>query len=678
MKNFFFLLTFLILAPGAIAQYKMPDVNKLLSMTPAQRERYTDSLKKAMSKQAVDLGEQFGLAVDETKLPGYEIKPPVKDLNRLALIPSRPPTRTELVQQVQQSREALKSVMPKADVMEVEKFSAQQSIEAIHGAAITNFYANEPEKALLMMMKVATERPDSVIAWNNLGALYNLAGVPHRAIPMLQHALQQAPGSGMILNNIGQCFLALGDLAKARNFLEQALAADSLNPDANHSMGLLHTWAKEYDKAMACFNRELQVCVRGSTLAAAARMGRRFDLRALKKKRDAMNGRREKDHFAEIGLSKFKIPSFPTSVNQAYEQAPLFRELAASIGEEAMFWTTAGITTAAENEADGRSHHGLYHNLVQELLEQLDEEFTPEYLGNSNDDDLNTSLAIINKYAKLLREAKCPQAPAGSTFEVQQAYEAKCCLQVQQPIINARLSEYGAFWEKKMLASQYRWKAYINEMISIVQLDPSPANRLMVYRTVGAYFNTLARYMSYSGAAEAASLALPRCDLPYDSKQADSVIKADRDWNLKCPAFLNIDVDLGFGKIKADCNKYGLEVGKSLIGQYEYDFKTGSSTLAMGVGVKAEFFAKTGKAGFKELLYVTFDKNNQFEDFGLRSKVEVSIGDTPITVGAVKVGGTLIGIEGNMQMGFNTGLTTNVKGKGVLADWVKIDKPIGK
>lgn len=677
MKKFLSILTLIVLATGAIAQYKMPDVNKLMSMTPAQREKYADSMKKAMSQQVVDMGEKYGIPVDETILPGYEIKPPVKDLTRLALIPSRPPTRTELVQQVQQSRETLKSVMPKADVAEVERFSAQQSIEQIHGAAITNFYANQPEKALMMMMKVAMQQPDSVIVWNNLGALYNLAGVPHRAIPMLQHALQYAPGSGMILNNIGQCFLALGDLAKARNFLEQALAADSLNPDANHSMGLLHMWAKNYDKAMACFNRELEVCVRGSTLAMAAKMGKKFDLRALKKKRDALNGRREKDHFAEIGLGKFKVPEFPETVAEAYEQAPLFRDIATGIGEEMMFWITTGMPSAAQIEADGKRHHGVYHELVKALLQEMDEDFPPRYLSNDNDDDLGTAMEIINKYNKQLMEIKCPQAPSGSTFEVQQAYEIKCCLEIQQPIINGRLAEYGSFWEKKMRASLYRWKSYINEMISIVQLDPSLANKMMVYKAAGAYFANMARFMSYSGTAEAVNYALPKCDTMYTSKEADSVIQTNRDWDLKCPAFLNMEVDLGFGKIKADCSKYAVEFGKVLMGGYEHDFKTGSSTLLVGAGVKADFFSKIGKAGIKEMLYITWDKNNEFADFGVRTKAELSIGDVT-QVGAVKVGGTIIGIEATLQNGINTGLTSNVKGKGVLADWIKIDKPLGQ
>lgn len=672
MKKFLSILILLVLAMGATAQFKMPDVNKMMSMTPAQREKYADSMKKVMSQQVVEMGEKYGIPVDETVLPGYEIKPPVKDIARLSLIPSRPPTRTELVQQVQQSREQLRSVMPKTDVAEVEKFSAQHSVEQIHGAAITNFYSNQPEKALMMMMKVAMEQPDSAMAWNNLGALYNLAGVPHRAIPMLQHALQQVPGSGMILNNIGQCFLALGDMAKARSFLEQALAADSLNPDANHSMGLLHMWANNYDKAMACFNRELEVCVRGSTLAMAAKMGKKFDLRALKKKRDAMSGRKEKDHFAEIGLNKFKVPPFPQTVAEAYEQAPLFRDIATGVGEEMMFWMNSPIPPH-----DGDRHAGVYHELVKALLEELDEDFPPAYLQNDNDDDLATAMEILNKYEKQLRDIKCPQPPPGSSFEVQQAYEIKCCLEIQQPIISARISEYGAFWEKKMTAAQYRWKSYLNEMISIVQLDPSPANKLAVYRAVGAYFATVARFMSYSGTAEAVKYALPKCDTMYTSKEADSVITANRDWDLKCPAFLNMEVDLGFGKIKADCSKYAVEFGKALLGGYEHDFKTGSSTLLIGAGVKADFFAKIGKAGIKEMLYITWDKNNDFADFGVRTKAEISIGDAA-QVGPIKVGGTIIGIEATLQNGINTGLTSSVKGKGALADWIKIDKSLGK
>ncbi|HYE55408.1 MAG TPA: tetratricopeptide repeat protein, partial [Chitinophagaceae bacterium] len=264
MKKLFLLLVIVMaIMNNAVAQV-MPDVNRMMAMSAAERQKYADSLVKASTKNATDMATKYGLAIDETVLPGTEIKPPVKDVAKLSLIPSRPPTRTELVQQVQKSQQQLQSVMPKTEVAEIQKFSAQQSAGAIHEASIAKFYNNEPEKALYLMMEAAKQQPDSVIVWNNLGAMYNLSGLSHKAIPMLQYALQQVPGSSMILNNIAQSYLNLGDLVKARQYLEECLAIDSLNPDANHSMGMLHMFAKNFDEAMRCFDRELSVAMRAS------------------------------------------------------------------------------------------------------------------------------------------------------------------------------------------------------------------------------------------------------------------------------------------------------------------------------------------------------------------------------------------------------------------------------
>lgn len=98
-----------------------------------------------------------------------------------------------------------------------------------------------------------------------------------------------------------------------------------------------------------------------------------------------MNGRPQKDYFEEIHLGKFKIPSYPQTVQAAYEQVSEFSEIANSIGAEVVFWNTIGYPSAEQVAAEGRSKPGIYSALVKELLHELDEEFTPEYLANSDD-----------------------------------------------------------------------------------------------------------------------------------------------------------------------------------------------------------------------------------------------------------------------------------------------------
>jgi len=75
----------------------------------------------------------------------------------------------------------------------------------------------------------------------------------------LMNQLQTLPNNPMLLNNMGQAYLNLGDIANAKDYLQRCLAQDSMNPEANHSMGLIHFFEKQFDEGAKYFEKELQV-----------------------------------------------------------------------------------------------------------------------------------------------------------------------------------------------------------------------------------------------------------------------------------------------------------------------------------------------------------------------------------------------------------------------------------
>ena len=168
------------------------------------------------------------------------------------------------------------------------------------------------------------------------------------------------------------------------------------------------------------------------------------------------------------------------------------------------------------------------------------------------------------------------------------------------------------------------------------------------------------------------------CNGSLTTAEADSLIASSRNLDLSCPQWLNIEVDVKVAKLKADCNKYAIEAGKFWQASYEHNFRTGTTTLAAGVGAKAKFFANAGGADLKAMVYVTFDNNNEFSDVGVMGKASVKIGDTPFVLagGNGSAGGTLGGTEGVVKFGLNSGFTSGVKGTGALAEVVKIDKSL--
>lgn len=650
MKKIFYLLSLVLLAITVQAQNKkpalpaMPDVNELMKMSPAEREAYKAKMIKQVSQQAADYADANNFAINKTLLPGYEPKAPVKDIKRLSLIPSRPPSRTELVSGIQQSIQQIKQGMPAPQIEKVNTSISSLPVEKINSKAIGEFYAGDPKGAVLMMMQAAAQAPDSLMMVNNLGAMFNLLGVEHKAVPLLQYCLDKLPNSSIVLNNIGQSFMALGDLMKAANYFNQCLSVDSLNIEANHSMGMLHYFKKEYDQATRYFERELSVAIRRSTLAMAHKMGRKFNLREIAKRKNRRNGVPEKDFFEEINLEKFQIPDYPFTALAIKETKAEWASFAASVSAEQLFWMNNATQLSLQySKAEGEKHFGLYHDLAKAMLDELHDEFTPEYLSNFTDRDGKVLLEIMTKYGNELIRVKCPPTPAGMSLEAQQAHDIKCCEDSKRPVADKMMSEMSGYIQPLIRVAQQRWKSYINQLIAIVQIDPSISNQMLVYNAVSGYFAFMSRACLYVTGGEVNNF-LPECVDNYNAEATDSLIESDRAWRLDCPKWLNIEVGIEPLTFKADCSKFALEGGSTIMAAFEHEFKSGNSTILIGPGMKGDIGGIIN-GEVKNQFFLTFDKNKEFADFGLKRTVEVGISGTPIPIGGIKIGGNAFGVE---------------------------------
>jgi len=668
MKKIFFIFFVSVLAAGADAQMTQQEMMRLSKMSPAELEKYKQEKLKQLSQQAKQLSAQYNMPIDERVLPDYELKPPVKDLKRLSMLPLAAPSMAELSTAVQNSRRQLERVTAPAVVQEVKAVTAQQNPAQMQSVSIGQWLNKHPEQALLLSMESALKSPQEPAAWNNLAALYNMIGLEQKAVPILRYWLEKLPGNGMLLNNMGQAYLGMGDIDKATSYLQQCLAVDELNPEANHSMGMIAAFSNQVDKAMEYFQKELQVAYRRSTLAQIKRMGRRVHLLQLRKQRPGLPHR---DLFAEIGLSKFRIPALPMTATETAawkgEKAGLMRNLQA----EFIFWTNASKPTEAQIKAEGKLYPGLYSDLVDVLIREHGDDYIP-LLGLIREDDVATLNEMVTAYYAQLDAAKCPTPPnkPGQAEEVFKAYAKKCC-DLHTPIINAYMSEYNSLIGQRLDAGIVNWKSYINGMIDIVQLDPSPNNKRLVYSTVAGYFSFLITSLMTNVAEE----PLPaECLVHMTSEEADNIITANHDIKLDCPSWLNIKLDMSMLKFGADCNKYTIEGGEGLMGGFEKNFKTGVSTLSVGAGVKANF--GIAKANASQMVYISFDNNDQMTDVGLRGAAGASVGVTTeglVTESIGKVSATLAGVEGGYSLGLESGFKAGITGKGVMKDFIRLE-----
>ncbi len=639
-----------------------PDVNKLMKMSPVEQEAYKKKMLKEQTEKATDLIEKNNLNIDVRTVPGYDIKPPVKNVAKLALIPSKPLTRQEMVNSVQQSISQLKQGVPAPKIQQIEQFSASQSIATIHDASIMSFYNGNPAEGMLLLMHAVAKFPDSLQMANNLGAMMNMIGAEHRAIPLLQYCLERVPQSSTVLNNIGQSFMALGDAMRAAEYLNRCLELDSLNIEANHSMGMLHMFKKEYAAGMKYFEREMSVAIRRSTLAMAYKTGVNFNLREITRRKHARNGVPIKNHFEEITMGKFSMPDFPASALDAKMRTSEFKAYAASIQTEAMHWMTVmnrvSITPTNPNEKPG-----IYSYLVEAMLEELHKEFDPGYLTNYSDDDAQWVQDRIQKGMSDIAKVKCPPLPGGASLEAQMANEIKCCEENKRPLADQTIQEISSHMQKITTAGQQRWKSYINQLVAIVQLDPSASNQATVYGAVSGYFNYLSWGSLFLTTGDINNL-LAGCKDDYDREEIDSLIQSDRQWQIACPAWLNLSVDLGGISLKTDCSKYAVEAGKGWTFGYEHEFTTGNSTFLAGPGAKLEFLG-LAKAETKVQAFITFDKNKEFADFGVKNTMKVGASTNPIRFGGIKLGTNLGAIEITNAISINSGYKSSVKTSGI-------------
>jgi hypothetical protein len=431
-------------------------------------------------------------------------------------------------------------------------------------------------------------------------------------------------------------------------------------------MGMLCYFKKEYDAAMTYFEREMSVAMRRSTLAMAYKMGRKFNLRAIMQRRQRRSGRPQKNHFEEITLGKFSFPDLPHTIRQMMAEKRSFATYAASVQTERMTWLgyASQLSLNYTNEM-GNQHPGLYHDLAMAMLEELHEEFTPEYLNAFTPEDQQHLLEIISNYSRTIISVKCPPAPALSGVDAQEAHEIKCCRELKEPVADKMVNEIGSYVQPIIRKGEGRWKAYINQLVEIAQLDPGAANQAMVYHAVEGYFNFLSLGVLQASTADVSNL-IPACFKSYTNTELDSLIESDQAWKIDCPAWLNVEVDFDGLVLKVDCNKYAIEVGESIMGGFEHEFKSGRSTLLLGPASKAEFLGLT--AEFKTQLFLAFDNNKQFADFGVKNTGELGITGTPIHfIPGVKLGGNLAGIEVSNTISINGGWTNEKEWKGAAA-----------
>ncbi len=587
-------------------------MEKMAKMSPAELEKYQEAAIKYQEDKAKQLAKAANISLDESLLPSTAIQPPVKDVKRLSLIPAIPPSRVELAKQMTAMAEGLTKLSSKEEIQNVETYVASHTAKEINGAAIGSWYQDKHQAALLLAVKSAIKQPEDITNLNNIAALFNMAGLQHRAIPILQHCLAQKPNNSMLLNNIGQAYLGLGDLTTASQHLTRCLSIDAINPEANRSMAMISLYKNEYEKAAQYFAKEFEMTQRRSSMAQLVKSGNRdkIDMAALYKKRMQRQGS-NKDFFEEIALSKFQLPEFPTTTEATAAMLPKHKAYQKSASNELLFWFQMGSSVKEDNR---HKNVGIYFDLVEELLQDLFKTYEP-LIQLFREEDLTILREMHDEYAKQQLEYKEP-------WHENPTIRAKMICDQKKPILDRYMAKRNAFIATRFAIVNPRWKEFINAIINIVQLDPTPANQGKVAHWVSQYFH----FIGFASSSGEFLYPPSSCMIKITDAEMAALLQANHDFKLECPEWLKLEIPVKVAKLKLDCSEFSIEANAYDLLEIgiKKEFKTGSSTLWVGAGVDAEF-AKYGKVEMKGEMYVVWDQNNQFSDVGLRGSGQVSV-----------------------------------------------------
>jgi len=109
------------------------------------------------------------------------------------------------------------------------------------------------------MEKKCKQSPDNVVAFHHLGLVYMKAGRIDEAITCLNKCIEIDEQANQPMINLGAIYFGQGNLDKAQELNEMAIAAQpDLSAQAHANLGLIWQQRNELDKSIEAYERAIQ------------------------------------------------------------------------------------------------------------------------------------------------------------------------------------------------------------------------------------------------------------------------------------------------------------------------------------------------------------------------------------------------------------------------------------
>ena len=243
-----------------------------------------------------------------------EVLVPKRDAVRIASISKLPLTKTALPAYLQSVHQKLQSRFPSSMIVKADELyksikSKYGSTMAVANAAVGFWAFGKAAPALLLMSNACVEAGGDTDYLNNFAAMLSMSGGEQLALPLLNYLNKQYPQNSTILNNIAHAWFGLGDIPMASKYIDSTIRLCAWHPQANQIKAAIEENKGNHTAAIKSMKQSI------SRMHTSDKERKLNDLGYELKPDDIFfNPPRKKD---ELGLSKFKWPSFPKNVEES-------------------------------------------------------------------------------------------------------------------------------------------------------------------------------------------------------------------------------------------------------------------------------------------------------------------------------------------------------------------------
>ncbi|WP_295122092.1 hypothetical protein [uncultured Chitinophaga sp.] len=186
-------------------------------------------------------------------------------------------------------------------------------------AMASSFWASgHPELTVYLLGKVCADYPTQYNALSNYAATLTMLNGEHLAIPILQYLNTSFPKNTTVVNNIGQAWFGLGELDRAKYFLDSVTDVYVHHPQATLTLAAIEESKGNTKKAAELINKSIKHAYTKEKEEELAKLGEKIN---------SINLRVPfKPSSDPLGLGNTRRPDYPNSIAEINALSPMWEQ----------------------------------------------------------------------------------------------------------------------------------------------------------------------------------------------------------------------------------------------------------------------------------------------------------------------------------------------------------------